>query len=645
MQIKHAIVLRNRHFFIMDIITIVAACFFSFFIRLEFMLSTAQLQGAALFVCMALPVQLGIFTTCGMYSRYWYNAGTSELLLVAQSCILAGLATSGAALLIWSVAPSLQESLPRSIPIIEAGILALFVAASRFSQRAYQHRRRSFRHSSASDASERILIVGAGHTGIQVVESLIRNTKATVAGFLDDDLDKVHTWVHGTRVIGKLSELRGAVQQHTITLVIVAMPSAAGDVIRRIVQDCRTLGVNYKSIPSMNDLVSGKISLNTLRPISIDDLLRRPAVNLDVADVQRQVCGACVMITGAGGSIGSELARQIAKHHPAQLLLVGRGENSLFAVEAQLKAEFPHATFQLLLADVRDLKRMDSIFGQWHPKIVFHAAAHKHVPMLEANPIEAIINNVIGTNNLIELCIRHRVERMVMISTDKAVSPTNIMGMTKRVTEMLMINAAIRNPGRFVAVRFGNVLGSRGSVVPTFQKQIDAGGPITITSDSITRFFMSIPEAARLVLKASVMQEFGSLFVLNMGEPIRILDLAHDMIRLSGLQPESDIEIKITGLRPGEKLHEELFWPYERSQAIEKGALFTVQIQEDIQKMVTQQLEQIHVLMREAQNNNTAIVRELLPTIVFALPETAKTLLPEKAAFAMLHPAQLSGQV
>jgi FlaA1/EpsC-like NDP-sugar epimerase len=330
-------------------------------------------------------------------------------------------------------------------------------------------------------------------------------------------------------------------------------------------------------MPSTYELVSGQISTRDLRPIVIDDLLRRAPIRLEIGDIQRQLEGRRILITGAGGTIGSELARQIAQCKPERLLLLGHGENSLFAVESSIVSEFPHLPYALLLVDVRHKQRMDAVFEQWRPDMVFHAAAHKHVPMLEANPIEAVTNNVAGTQNLVDLCNRFNVQRMVMISTDKAVKPTSVMGKSKRAAELLVINAAQASPDRFAVVRFGNVLGSRGSVVPIFERQIAHGGPVTITDKAMTRFFMSIPEAVHLVLKASALTSHGPLFVLNMGDPVRIVDLAQDMIRLSGAEPGRDIEIKVVGPRPGERLHEELFWDFEDHQPIEQEAIFALQ--------------------------------------------------------------------
>jgi FlaA1/EpsC-like NDP-sugar epimerase len=517
-----------------------------------------------------------------------------------------------------------RNFLPRSIPLIDMLLVSILVTSARFSLRAnhYVRDRRKHRLRSNGTPTQKVLIIGAGQTGAQVLDVLEgpRSSAATV-GFLDDDDSKIGTYVRGLKVLGGINDLQRLVNEYDVDLVVIAIPSAPGRVIRRITSACQEIGVAYKIMPGLYELVSGRISVNTLRPVSIDDLLRREPVELGTADIKRQLQGRCVLVTGAGGSIGAELVKQIARCSPGRLLLVGHGENSLFATEQHMKNDFPNIPYKLLLVDVRDMQRMTAIFERWHPEIVFHAAAHKHVPMLETNVIEAVSNNIIGTHNLIELCNLFEVERMIMISTDKAVNPTNVMGMTKRVAEILMINAAYRYPKRFAAVRFGNVLGSRGSVVPLFQQQIAVGGPVTVTSEEMTRFFMSIPEAASLVLKAGVLTAFGPLFVLNMGEPVRIIDLARDLIKLNGLEPGRDIEIRITEPRPGEKLYEELCWNYESYQPVEQGAIFAIRLSDEYSRQLfTEASAQIQSLMQAARSYEEDAVRKALKDIVFMLP-------------------------
>lgn len=365
-------------------------------------------------------------------------------------------------------------------------------------------------------------------------------------------------------------------------------------------------------------LIAGaRFGLRVALPPSAEHLLRRAPVSLDISDIRALLAGQTILITGAGGSIGMELACQIAHCGPGCLLLLGHGENSLFATESRLRTEFPDLPRRLLLADVRDTRRMAMLFTQYRPAIVFHAAAHKHVPMLENNVIEAVANNLVGTRTLIDLCNQFAVQRMVMISTDKAVNPTNIMGMSKRAAELAVIAAAQQVPRRFAVVRFGNVLGSRGSALPIFQQQIAAGGPVTITSEHMTRFIMSLSEAALLVLKAAVLTDDGPLFVLNMGEPVRIVDLARDLIRLNGLEPGRDIQIQVIGPRPGEKLTEELFYEHERRQAVEHGAIFSVHTG----GVNGRESQLIHALSCAVQDYDEAAVLGLLTELV-AVPAT-----------------------
>jgi len=604
---KSSIIIRNRHFFFIDILIFVLAAEFSFLLRLELSpFDPVLLLGVLSFVTISIPTRFVIFFFYKLYRQHWRTAGVNELITVTAACFSSGLITVAAIVALTLAWPNLRLLIPLSIPFIDALLVTLMITMLRFSLRTYHHYQRQTQDTTQS--TERTLIIGAGHTGIQILDALQqRSSDFAVLGFLDDTPSKVGAYIRDVPVLGTLAELRAIATQKKISLIVIAIPSAPGTLIRRIASECQGLGIRYKIVPGLYELVSGQMNVSRLRPVSIDDLLRRDQVALDMRDVAQQIGGRCVLITGAGGSIGSELARQIAQLKPSRLLLVGHGENSLFALESRLRSEFPDVVHHVMLGDVRDMRRMTFIFEQWQPAVVFHAAAHKHVPMLETNVIEAFTNNVVSTRNLIALCNRFGAERMVLISTDKAVNPTSVMGTTKRVAELMMLNAASNAPQRFAVVRFGNVLGSRGSVIPTFQRQIEAGGPITITSPDITRYFMNIPEAVLLVLKASVLTECGSLFVLNMGTPIRIVDLASDLIRLNGLEPERDIEINVIGLRPGEKLYEELFWAHERYYPVEGGRIFAVEASMDLAPL-TQTAQRVDQLMSAVQSYDEAYV-------------------------------------
>ncbi len=377
--------------------------------------------------------------------------------------------------------------------------------------------------------------------------------------FLDDDPRKRGARIHGIPVAGTLADLPDAVKEYRAMQVIIAMPTAPGRVVRELVQACKQAGVIGRTVPGIFEILSGTARVSELRDIQIEDLLRRGVVKSDPIEISHLIHKKRVMVTGAGGSIGSELCRQIGLCNPSELILLGHGENSIFKIAKEMQKQLPASTVPAVIADIRDKKRMNMVFRAYRPEIIFHAAAHKHVGLMQTNVPEAITNNVLGTRNLVELAAQHDVERFVMISSDKAVNPTSIMGVTKRIAELVVHDMATTAGKPYVSVRFGNVLGSRGSVVPIFKAQIASGGPVTVSHPGVTRFFMTIPEATQLVLQAGAMGTGGEVFVLDMGDPVRIVDLAKDVIRLSGLTEGTDIDIVFTGLAPGEKLHEELF--------------------------------------------------------------------------------------
>jgi FlaA1/EpsC-like NDP-sugar epimerase len=378
-------------------------------------------------------------------------------------------------------------------------------------------------------------------------------------GLLDDDRAKVGMTIHGVEVRGTRDSIPHLVREETVDEVIIAMPTAPGKAIRDVVEICQEAGVAYKTIPGIYELISGRVSVRQVREVGIDDLLRRDPVRLEGDEVNRYLRGAMVLVTGAGGSIGAELCRQIGLQQPEKLFLLGHGEMSIYHILRELRGAFPRLDVEPLIADVRHAEHLEALLAHHEPDVIFHTAAHKHVPLMELNVCEAVTNNVYGTWRLLEAAMAHGVERFVLISTDKAVNPVNVMGATKRVAELLVQDAARQTGRAYAAVRFGNVLGSRGSVVPLFQRQIANGGPITVTHPEMERYFMTIPEAVQLVIRAGAMAEGGELFVLDMGEQVRIVELAKQLIRLSGLVPGRDIEIVFTEPRAGEKLSEELF--------------------------------------------------------------------------------------
>jgi len=511
-----------------------------------------------------LPVVFRIF---GIYRRYWRYAALEELVLLACAATVATSLIGGlsfaASTLVFGV------KIPLSVP----GIFFLLVLVATVLPRLVVRmaklrtpRRRS------SDRPRPVLVMGAGEAGRMIVRELRQNVRLgmDVVGFLDDDPRKQGMQIHGVPVLGGRHDIPRLASQYLVGQLIIAMPTAPGKVIREIKDLCTQSGVQIKTIPGIFELLDGTVSVNQLRDVQIDDLLRREPVQIDNAAVSELVRGKRVLITGGGGSIGSELCRQVLRCAPSELIVVGHGENSVFSIEHELRALVatlhaaqPAPTITPIIADIRFPHRLCAIFTAYRPEIVFHAAAHKHVPLMELHPSEAITNNVLGTRNVLAAALAADVERFVMISTDKAVNPTNVMGASKRIAELLVHHAAVRSGKPYVAVRFGNVLGSRGSVVHTFKQQIAAGGPVRVTHPKMRRYFMTIPEAVQLVLQAAVLGNGKEVFVLDMGQPVKIVDLARDMINLSGLHVGRDIDIAFTGLRPGEKLFEELFVPGE----------------------------------------------------------------------------------
>lgn len=497
-------------------------------------------------------VQLVVFFLHGAHRGWMAYASLRDLWLIARASVIALVAVVTVTAFV-----SHLQGVSRTILLLDFVLSFMLVAGARFGSRIFHEI--VYPGIVTQPKGPRAVIVGAGDTTDCFLREIQRSAaiQLNVVALLDDDARKAGSQIHGVPVIGRVDQLAEVVEREGVEEVIIATPSASGKEMRRIVDACRAADVPFRTLPAIEDLVHGNVRVSELREVRIEDLLRRDAVQLDHGSIAEYLAGRCVLVTGAAGSIGSEICRQVARFRPAQILLVERSENALFELEREFHAAFPDIPMRGLMADVADCERMEHIFSQFSPSVVFHAAANKHVPLVEANPGEAVKNNIFGTKVVVDLADRHEVTTFVMISTDKAVNPTSIMGATKRVCEVYLQALARRSKTRFVAVRFGNVLGSNGSVVPIFREQIRKGGPITVTHPEMRRYFMTIPEASQLVLQAAAMGKGGEVFVLDMGEQIRIVDLAKDLIRLSGLD-EEDIEIKFTGTRPGEKLYEEL---------------------------------------------------------------------------------------
>jgi len=468
---------------------------------------------------------------------------------------------------------------------------------------------------------ERILIVGAGDAGEVISREIIRKpVLGKLVGFVDDDKEKIGKRIHNIKVLGNIKEIDGILEKEQINMVIITIPTASGKEIRRIIDHIKNKRVKIRTLPGLYELVDGRVSVSRMREVSIEDLLGRKSVELNLEEISNYIKGKRVLVTGGGGSIGKELGQHICRFAPEKLILLDHSEYGLFHVNLKLKEKWPGLEIELVIADIRDREKMDKIFRKFKPEVVFHAAAYKHVPMMEYHPDEAISSNIIGTKNVGELANKYGVERMVMISTDKAINPTSVMGASKRVAEMVVKDLDNRNVGakksenktKFVAVRFGNVLESNGNVVHMFKRQIAEGGPVTITDKRMKRYFMTLSEASQLVIQAGALGKGGEVFVLDMNGPVKVLDVARDLIFLSGFVPDEDIEIKIVGLRPGEKLFEELLTKEERSRGMGDSGhekIFIAQVEEVDGGKLEKDIKELEVLAKEMDMEG--IVRKL----------------------------------
>jgi FlaA1/EpsC-like NDP-sugar epimerase len=541
---------RNLLAFLHDIVAAGIVWYVSYWLRFNMEIPALYADGMLKTLLVAVPLQALCFWQFGLYRGIWRYASLSDLQRILASVGLAGIAI--AALVFMT---SLQQLVPRSVLVLDPLLLVLAMGGSRFAYRAWREHRL---YGEMRLRGEPVLVLGAGDTAVSLLKDFSRSEEWRVVGLLDDDPAKLGRLINGVRVLGPLKEVTRWSTQMQVTQVIVALPSASARIRRRAVEMASRAGLNVLTVPSFDDLLSGKVTVSQVRRIELDDLLGRDPVKLDTAGLQGLLGGGVIMISGAGGSIGAELCRQISRFQPRQLVFFELNEFSLYRLEQEFRRDFPGIDIVCAIGDVKNAPRVAQVIRKYRPSVVFHAAAYKHVPLMESeNAWEAVLNNALGSYCIAATAAAEGVEKFVLISTDKAVNPTNVMGASKRLAEIVC--QSLQKPGgmQIVLVRFGNVLGSAGSVVPKFREQIAAGGPITVTHPEITRFFMSIPEAAQLVLQAGFMGRDGEIYVLDMGEPVRIVDMARDLIRLSGFT-EDDIKISFTGLRAGEKLYEEL---------------------------------------------------------------------------------------
>lgn len=516
-------------------------------------------------------ISLVVFYAYGMYHRIWHYARVRDLVAIVGAVSL-----SVAIVFVLDIFTGTR--IPRSIYVLS---WMLSIGSVGMSRLAFKINWNNLSYGlDGGIQKKQVLIVGAGDAGAMMMREIEHNDAATmnIVGFIDDDMRKQGSRLSGFPVLGTSDDIVAVSKEKCVDEIIIAMPSVSGSVIRKLADTCRLTGCQVKIMPSLLEMTDEHINVRKLRNINIEDLLRRDPIHLDFEKITSYIAGKTVLITGGGGSIGSEISRQISRVGAKEIILLGRGENSIYEIYQELKIKFPDQLYRTVIANITDKQRMTEVFAKYKPQVVFHAAAHKHVPLMEIQPAEAVRNNVFGTKNVAELADAYHSDIFVLISTDKAVNPTSVMGATKRCAELVLQEINQHSETKYVTVRFGNVLGSRGSVVPLFEKQIAAGGPVTITHPEMTRFFMTIPEAVQLVLQAGSQAEGGEVFLFDMGKPVKIRDMACDLIQLHGLKPNQDIKLVYTGLRPGEKLYEELLTSEEGTASTKHEKIFKAKI-------------------------------------------------------------------
>lgn len=596
-----------------DIIAIMLSSFLALWLRFELVFADIDrifLESIYQYAVINIICTIAIFYAFHLYTSLWKYASVNELVNITLAVVISGIVNAVGM-------RAFQNPVPRSYDILYTMFLLAMMIGIRFFYRFVRFMKTEYFIRNRKEISN-VMVIGAGDAGAAIVKELRLNEtlKRRVCCMIDDDPAKKGKYVQGCLVVGGKKDIISAVERYGITKIIIAMPSAPKSTIKEIVDLCQHTECKIRILPGMYQLVSGEVSVSQLREVEIGDLLGREQIKVNLNEILGYVQNKVVLVTGGGGSIGSEICRQLAGHGVKQLIIVDIYENNIYEIQQELKRKYPELDLVALIASVRNTHRINEIMDKYRPNVVYHAAAHKHVPLMEDSPNEAIKNNVFGTYKTASAAGKHGVERFVLISTDKAVNPTNIMGASKRMCEMIVQTLDKFYPTEFVAVRFGNVLGSNGSVIPLFKKQIAEGGPVTVTHPDIIRYFMTIPEAVSLVLQAGAYAKGGEIFVLDMGEPVKIADLAKNLIRLSGFKVGEDIEIKYTGLRPGEKLYEELLMDEEGLQATDNNLIHIGKPIDMNEAVFMKQLKELKAASEKDSEAIRQMVKEMVPTYV-----------------------------
>ena len=570
-------------------------------------------------------IYIACFYLFKLYESLWSYASIDEFMLAIGGCLTGSIATI-------AFVRIFGHSFAYGVSIIACAFSILFIVGFRMSFRIYNRFESIIDCNANKNERKRVMIIGAGAAAAMVIKEMksSNQSKYMPVALIDDEIYKKGKNIMGVKVLGSRKDIPTIAREKAIETILIAIPTIDDEDKKEILEICKQTNCKIEIIPGMYEIINGKVSLNQIRQVDIEDLLGRKAVELDMQGISSYIHNKTVLVTGGGGSIGSELCRQISKFEPKQLIILDIYENNAYDIQNELKYKYPKLDLKVLIASVRDKKRLEDIFEKHSPNLVFHAAAHKHVPLMEESPMEAIKNNVFGTYNVADCAHKYKVERFVMISTDKAVNPTNVMGATKRMCEMIIQSMDKVSETHFVAVRFGNVLGSNGSVIPLFKNQIARGGPVTLTNRYITRYFMTIPEAAQLVLQSGAFAKGGEIFVVDMGKPVKIYDLACDLIRLSGFEPNKDIKIEITGLRPGEKLYEELLMSEEGLTNTKHEKIFIGRPTfSDLGVMQERMKELARVIEQDDVNLLINKIEEIVPTYNRKMEESAATAVAE----------------